>query len=59
MKIRITEYGKKPYIQEVNEKISKRYLAKKNPKFKYELVEEKPKEDPIAKFNGLKKKEGK
>ena len=44
IKIKITEEGKLPYIQEVNEKIAKIYLAKENPRVKYELLEEAPKE---------------
>lgn len=59
MKIRITEDGKKPYITEVNEKIGRIYLAKDNPKFKYELVEEKTvvtKKELDSKLEGLKSK---
>ncbi len=40
MKIMITEEGKKPYVAEVSEKIGKKYLAKENPRFKYELFKE-------------------
>ena len=45
----ITEKGKKPYIKEVNEKIGKIYLAKKNPRVKYKLVEEKIEEAKATK----------
>lgn len=59
MKIRVTEKGKKPYEREFNEKIAKIFLAKKNPNFKYELIEEKKEADISTKISDLKKKESK